>query len=80
MLVQAPYLPPHPPLLETGKVVSLSILKGQAIKPRNGKVLELGKTVYHQHGLIGHGTWVLRAKLKKESEQSKSSDSNDTWN
>lgn len=79
-LVQAPHLPPRPPPLETGEAVSLSMLKGQTIKLSNGKVLELGKTVYHQHGLIGRGTWVLRAKLKKGGERSQSSDDDDAWN
>lgn len=76
-LVQALHLPPRPPPLETGETVSLSMFKGQKIILSNGKVLELGKTVYHQHGLIGRGTWVLRAKLKKGSE---STDGNDAWN
>jgi hypothetical protein len=79
-LVQAPHLPPRPPPLETFETVSLSMLKGQTIKLSNRKVLELGETVYHQHGLIGRGTWVLRAKLKKGSEQSESSDDDDAWN
>ena len=79
-LVQAPHLPPRPPPLETGETVSLDILKGQTIKLSNGKLLELGMTVYHQHGLIGRGTWVLRAKLKKGSEQNESSDDHDAWN
>lgn len=75
--------PPHisrPPRLETGHTVSLSILEGQTIILSNGKVLELGKTVYHQHGLIGRGTWVLRAMLQKGSGQSESSDGDDAWN
>jgi hypothetical protein len=55
------------------------MLKGQTIKLSNGKGLQLGKTVYHQHGLIGHVTWVLRAKLKKGTEQSGDSD-DDAWN
>jgi hypothetical protein len=45
----------------------------------DGRVLELGKTVYHQHGLIRRGTWVLRARLHKGSGQSESSDG-DEWN
>jgi Fungal protein kinase len=76
-LVQSPHLPPRPPPLEAGETVSLGVLKGQMIVLSNGKVLELGKTVYHHHGLIGRGTWVLRAKLKKGSE---STDGNDAWN
>jgi len=79
-LVQAPYLPRRPPPLETGETVSLSMLKGQMIALSNGKILELGKTTYHQHGLIGRGTWVLRAKLKKGSNQSGSGGGDDAWN
>ena len=79
-LVRVPHLPQRPPLLETGETVSLTMLKGQTIAPSNGMVLELGKTIYHQHGLIGRGTWVLRARLKKRSKQSGSSDGDDAWN
>jgi hypothetical protein len=53
------------------------MLKGQMIILSNGKVLEPGKTIYHQHGLIGRGTLVLKATLKKGSE---STDGNDAWN
>ena len=67
-LAQAPHLPPRPPSLEAGETVSLSMLKGQMIILSNGKVFEPGKTIYHQHGLIGRGTLVLKAKLKKGSE------------
>ena len=44
----------------------------------NGKALDLGTTVYHQHGLIGRGTWMVSAKLQTANEQSQSSDS-DAW-
>jgi len=43
------------------------MLKGQTIALSNGMVLELGKPIYHQHSLIGRGTWVL-SKVE-ETEQ-----------
>ena len=79
-LVPFPHLPRRPLPLETGETVSLSMLKGQTIALSNGMVLELGKPIYHQHSLIGRGTWVLRAKLKKGSNQSGSSGGDDAWN
>jgi hypothetical protein len=56
------------------------MLKGQIIALSNGMVLELGKTIYQQHSLIGRGTWVLRARLKKRSKRSGSNDGDDAWN
>ena len=55
----------RPPPSEQDAIVSLRTLEGQEIKLEGGKSLQLGKTVYHQHGLIGRGTWVLRAKLRE---------------
>jgi hypothetical protein len=57
----------RPPRLEQDTVVLLRTLEGQTIKLEEGKVLQLGKTVYHEHGLIGRGTWVLRARLQEHS-------------
>jgi hypothetical protein len=74
--------PPHisrRPSLGTVLSISLHILQGQTITLCNGNVLELGTTVYHQHGLIGRGTWVVRAKLQTANEQTQSSDSDDAW-
>ena len=64
-----------------GTVLSLllHILQGQTITLCNGNVLKLGTTVYHQHGLIGHGTWVVEVKLQTANGQSQSSDSDDAW-
>jgi hypothetical protein len=52
------------PRLDKSGIVSLSTLEGKEIKLKGGKVLRVGKPVYHQHGLIGRGTWVLRAELQ----------------
>jgi hypothetical protein len=68
-LVKYPHIS-RPQPLGTGLNISLNILQGQTITLCDGKVLELGTTVYHQHGLIGHGTWVVRAKLQKANKQS----------
>ena len=65
-LVKFPHIS-RPPPLGAGLSISLSILQGQTITLCNGKVLKLGTTVYHQHGLIGRGTWVVRAKVQKQS-------------
>jgi Fungal protein kinase len=70
--------PPHiscPPPLGTGLNISFDILQGQTITLCDGKVLELGTTVYHQHYLIGRGTWVVRTKLQKANKQS----GDDAW-
>ena len=63
-LVDPPYKIRHPPSAQ-GAIVSLRTLEGQEIGLEGGKFLRLGKTVYHQYGLIGRGTWVLRAKLRQ---------------
>ena len=70
-LVKSPHIS-RPPPLGTALSISLHILHGQTITLCNGKALDLGITVYHQHGLIGRGTWVVSAKLQTANEQSQS--------
>ncbi|KAF8800096.1 hypothetical protein BYT27DRAFT_7175755 [Phlegmacium glaucopus] len=77
-LVKSPHIS-HPSPLGEGLNISLDILQGQTITLCDGKVLELGKTAYHQHGLIGRGTWVVRGNLQNVNEQNRSSDVDDTW-
>ena len=63
-LIDPPYKI-RPPSLAQGAIVSLRTLEDREIELEGGKFLRFGKTVYHQHGLIGRGTWVLRAKLRQ---------------
>lgn len=77
-LVKSPHdfrLPP----VGTDHNILPDVFRGQMITLCNGKVLELGTRIYHQHGLIGRGTLVARAKLQKANEQSESSGGDGAW-
>ncbi|KAF8274805.1 hypothetical protein EI94DRAFT_1713110 [Lactarius quietus] len=50
-----------PPLLENPRRTA-DIFDGLKLTLSNGTSLRLGSTIYHQHGIIGRGTCVVRAK------------------
>lgn len=70
----SPQIPTHEPLNPREKVSSY-LLENQTIEI-SGKRLKLGKTVYQQHGLIGRGTWVIRAV----NESDGGADRDKRWN
>jgi hypothetical protein len=48
------------PLLDNPR--RTDIFDGLELRLSDGTLLRLGKTVYHQHGIIGRGTCVIKAK------------------
>lgn len=56
-----------PPIIpQPNSPLTKHMFSGTSLELKNGVVLALGQTVFHQHGLIGRGTCVLRAKCLKK--------------
>jgi Fungal protein kinase len=64
------------PLLDNPRQTT-DIFDGLELTLSDGTRLVLGSTIYHQHGIIGRGTCVVRARRVEKTKDSGTND--DTW-
>jgi hypothetical protein len=64
------------PLLDNPRQTT-DIFDGLELTLSDGTRLVLGSTIYHQHGIIGRGTCVIRARRVEKTKDSGTSD--DAW-
>lgn len=61
-------LPPQPPERGHHRKPALNLFEGGTLSlPGDHSRLTLGKTLFYQHGIIGRGTFVIRATVSKPS-------------